>query len=129
MSERDPTESFHPRWAAVGMTVLGDREAAKGLSETYQFVVGRSSFYFTVDDGAIRVCDGRAKDPVVTWTTDEDTWADIASGKITASSAAATGALTVAGDPQATKRLRKIFSRYQMLAHAKATIDGPRQQG
>jgi len=34
MSERDPTESFHPRWAAVGMTVLADREAAKGLSET-----------------------------------------------------------------------------------------------
>src|SRR5437868_4276996 len=121
MSERDPTESFHPRWAAVGMTVLGDREAAKGLSETYQFVVGRSSFYFTVDDGAIRVCDGRAQDPAVTWTTDEDTWADIASGKLTAPSAVATGALTIAGATKAANRLRKIFSRTEMLARAQVT--------
>jgi hypothetical protein len=41
---------------------------------------------------------------------------DIASGKITASSAAAAGALTVAGDAEAAKRLRKIFAREPMLA-------------
>jgi DNA-binding HxlR family transcriptional regulator/putative sterol carrier protein len=121
LGERKPTESFRARWPAVGMAGLADREAARGVSETYQYVVGRSAFYFTIDDGSIEVHDGRAEDPAVVLTTDEETWADIASGTIRFSSAAATGALTVAGDPQAVERLRKIFSRNQMLAQAAAT--------
>ena len=129
IGDRKPGETFRARWPAVAMAGLADREAAKGVTETYQFLVGDSAFHFTVDDGAIDLNDGQAETPAVTWTTDDETWADIASGKLTASSAAATGALTVVGDPQATKRLRKIFSRYQMLAHAKATINGARQQG
>jgi DNA-binding HxlR family transcriptional regulator/putative sterol carrier protein len=124
LGERKPTESFRARWPAVGMAALADREAAKGVSETYQYLVGQSAFYFTIDDGAIELHDGRAEDPAVVLTTDEETWADIASGKIRFSSATAAGALSVAGDPQAVKRLRKIFSRNHMLAQAEATIDG-----
>ena len=123
IGERKPTESFRARWPAVAMAGLADREAAKGVRETYQYLVGRSAFRFTVDDGSVRVHDGEAEDPAVVVTTDEDTWADIASGKITTSSAVATGALAVAGDPQAWKRLRKIFSRNHMRAQAEATID------
>ena len=110
------------------MAGLADREAAKGVRETYQYLVGGSAFHFTVDDGSIELHDGQAANPAVTWITDEETWANIASGKSTVSSAAATGGLTVAGDPQAAKRLRKIFSRSQALAHAKATINGATQQ-
>jgi DNA-binding HxlR family transcriptional regulator/putative sterol carrier protein len=121
LGERKPTESFRARWPAVGMAGLADREAARGVSETYQYLVGRSAFYFTIDDGSIEVHDGRAEDPAVVLTTDEETWADIASGTIRFSSAAATGALTVVGDAQAVKRLRKIFSRNRMLAQAEAT--------
>ena len=120
LGERKPTDSFRARWPAVGMAALADREAAKGVSETYQFLVGDSAFHFTVDDGSIQLHDGQAQDPAAVLTTDEETWADVASGKITASSAAATGALTFDGDPQAVKRLRKIFSRNQMLAQAGA---------
>src|SRR5918992_6408166 len=120
IGDRKPGESFRARWPAVAMAGLADREAAKGVSESYQYVVGDSTFYFTVDDGLIQLHDGRAQEPAVTLTTDEETWADIASGKITASSAAATGALTVAGDPEAAKRLRKIFAREPMLAQARA---------
>jgi DNA-binding HxlR family transcriptional regulator/putative sterol carrier protein len=120
LGDRKPTESFRARWAAVGMAMLADREAASGVSETYQYLVGPSAFHFTVDDGSIRLGDGRARHPAVTLTTDEETWADIVSGKITASSAAATGVLTAAGDPQAAKRLRKIFSRDRLLAQAEA---------
>jgi putative sterol carrier protein len=61
-------------------------------------------------------------------TTDEETWADIASGKITASSAIATGALTLTGDPQAAKRLKKIFARNKVLAGAQATVEATRRQ-
>ncbi len=123
LGERKPTESFRARWPAVGMAGLANREAAKDVRESYQYVVGDSAFHFTVDDGSIELHDGRAQDPAVTVTTDEETWADIASGKITTSSAAATGALSIAGDPQAVKRLRKIFSRNQMLAQAEAATN------
>jgi DNA-binding HxlR family transcriptional regulator/putative sterol carrier protein len=123
LGERKPGESFRARWPAVAMAGLADREAARGVSESYQYVVGDSAFHFTVDDGSIQLHDGRARDPAVTWTTDEETWVDIASGKITASSAAAAGALTVTGDAEAAKRLRKIFAREPMSAQAQATID------
>jgi DNA-binding HxlR family transcriptional regulator/putative sterol carrier protein len=123
LGERKPGESFRARWPAVAMAGLADRDAARGVSESYQYVVGDSAFHFTVDDGSIQLHDGRAQDPAVTWTTDEETWMDIASGKITASSAAAAGALTVAGDAEAAKRLRKIFAREPMFAQAQATID------
>ena len=116
IGDRKPGDTFRARWPAVAMAGLADREAAKGVSETYQYLVGDSAFHFTVDHGSIELHDGRAGNPAVTWTTDEETWVDIASGKVTASSAAATGALTIAGDPQAAKRLRKIFSRKRMVS-------------
>src|SRR5439155_9972776 len=123
LGERKPTDSFRARWPAVGMVGLADREAAKGVGETYQYVVGRSAFHFTVDDGSIRLHDGWAQDAAVTLTTDEATWADLASGRISFSSATAKGALSVAGEPQAVKRLRKIFSRNRMLAQGEATTN------
>jgi len=129
LGDRKPGESFRARWAAVGMSALADREAAKGVSETYQYFVGDSAFHFTVDDGSIQAHDGRAENPAVVLTTDEETWADIVSGKIMASSAAATSTLTVAGDRQAAKRLGKIFARDPLLAQAEVIIDGARQQG
>jgi len=118
IGERQPGEIFHARWPAVAMAGLADREAARGVSESYQYLVGDSAFHFTIDDGSIQLHDGRAEDPAVVLTTDEETWADIASGKIAASAAAATGALTLSGDPRAAKRLARIFARNRMLARA-----------
>ena len=123
IGDRKPGESFRARWPAVAMAGLADREAARGVSETYQYLVGESAFHFIVADGSVELHDGRARDPAVTLTTDEETWADIVSGKLRSSSAAATGALTVAGDPEAAKRLRKIFARKPMHAQVQATLD------
>src|SRR5687768_8362111 len=97
MSDREPTDSFHPRWAAVAMSVLADRDAAGGVQETYQFVIDRLAFHFVIDDGTIRLRDGPAEDPTVTWTTDEETWSQIVAGTVTASDAIGTGALIVQG--------------------------------
>jgi DNA-binding HxlR family transcriptional regulator/putative sterol carrier protein len=120
LGEREATESFRARWSAWAMASFADREAAKGVSESYQYLVGDSAFYFTVDDGSIELHDGRAHEPAVVVITDEERWADIASRKTTFSAAAATGALTVAGDRQATMRMRRIFSRKQLLGQAQA---------
>ncbi len=126
LGERQPKETFRARWAAVGMSRFADRGAAKGVRESYQYLVGDSAFYFTVDDGSVELHDGRAPEPAVTLTTDEETLADIASGKITSSAAARSGALTVAGDRQAAKRLGKIFGHDTVFAQAEAIISGRR---
>ena len=124
MGEPQPGESLHARWSAVGMAALANREATRGVNETYQYLVGDSAFHFIVDDGSIEVRDGEVEDPSVVVTTDEETWADIAFGKTSASAAAAAGALTVAGDRPAVKRIGKIFSRDKMLAQATAVVRG-----
>jgi DNA-binding HxlR family transcriptional regulator/putative sterol carrier protein len=120
IGEREPTDSFRARWPAVAMAGLADREAARGVRETYQYVVGESAFHFTIDDGSVQLHDGRAQDPALVMTTDEETWADLVSGKTSTASAKASGALSVAGDPRAEKRLRTIFSRTHALAQAQA---------
>jgi DNA-binding HxlR family transcriptional regulator/putative sterol carrier protein len=120
MGERQSGESFRARWPAVAMVELADRDAAKGVSETYQYLVGDSAFHFLVDDGSVELRDGRAEDPTVVVTTDEETWAAIATGNTTASTAVASGALRVEGDRHAAKRLGRIFSRDQMLVRAKS---------
>jgi len=129
LGARKPSESFRAHWAALAMATFADREAAKGVSETYQYLVGRTAFHFIVKAGSIQLHYGRAQNPAVTLTTDEETWADVASGKTTASSAAAVGALKLAGDPRAAKRLARIFSRSRVLAQAEGIIRAARQQG
>src|SRR6266576_2404358 len=52
IGDRKPGETFRARWPAVAMAGLADREAAEGVTETYQFLVGDSAFHFTVDHGA-----------------------------------------------------------------------------
>ena len=109
LGKRKRGEKFHARWSAVGILAHADRDATKGVTEIYQYVVGSSALHFFVHDGSIEVRDGETKDAVLVVTTDDDTWANIVSGKTTASAAAASGALTIAGDRHAAKRLRKIF--------------------
>src|SRR5215212_4583618 len=53
MGELESEDSFRPRWAAVAMASLANREAAAAASETYQFLVGDCAFRFTVDDSSI----------------------------------------------------------------------------
>ncbi len=129
LGARRPSESFRAHWAALAMATFADREAAKGVSETYQYVVGRTAFHFIVEDGAIQLRYGRAQNPAVTLTTDEETWADMASGQTTGSAAAAAGALTLAGDPQAVVRLKRILSRQRVLAQAEATLKSSPDRG
>lgn len=122
MGERQPGETLRARWAAVGMAALADRKAAEGVTETYQYVVGESAFYFVVNDGSIAAYDGWAEGPAVVVTTDEETWADIVTGKTSASAAVAAGAVKIEGDRQAAKRLGKIFSRNHMLLETRGAV-------
>ena len=116
MGDRKRGESFRARWTAMAMLGFADRAATEGITESYQYVVGDAIFHFTVDDGTIELHDGPARDPAVTLTTDDETWAGLVTGEITSSSAIASGALVITGDRQAARRLRNIFSRSAILA-------------
>ncbi len=122
LGERKPGESFRAHWAALAMATFGDRDAATGVSETYQYFVGPSAFHFVVDDGSIQLRYGRAEDPAVTLTTDEQTFAEMAAGQTTASAALDAGTLTLAGDPEAISRLQRILSRRRVLAVAEGIV-------
>lgn len=113
-----PGDKFNSRWSAIAMAMLGDKEATKGIRETYQYFVDANAFYVSVDDGSIEVRDGRAENPIIVVTTDEKTWAAIAMGETTPGAAAAEGVLTIDGDRQAARRAGKIFSRDRMLMQA-----------
>lgn len=115
LGDRRPGESFRARWTAVGLALLADLDEAEGVYETYEFRVGDSAFHLIVDDGSIDVRDGAADDPAVVVTADEKTWAEVSSGKVTASEAARAGRLVSTGNRQAVKRLGRIFSRELML--------------
>lgn len=101
---------FQPRWAAVAMAMAANREAGEQVRDTYQYVVGDVAFHFIVDNGSIEVRDGVAEDADVVVTTEEKTWKSIAAGETRTSAAIKTGALTIAGEPEAVERLRRIFS-------------------
>ena len=121
IGEPQPGEAFHPRWPAMAMAALADREAAKGVAETYQYVVGETEFHFVIDDGSVELHDGRTSDPAVVVTTDEETWAAVVSGSVKTDAAVSAGSLTFSGKRDATKRLRKIFARGPMLARGRAS--------
>lgn len=116
LGELSSDQVFRARWAAFGIASVANRDAARGVNETYQYVVGDAAFHFVVEDGSIEVYDGHSEDPAVTVTTDEKTWAKIASGEIATSSAIAAGKLRVSGDAQAAERLGRIISRRQIFA-------------
>lgn len=120
LGQRKPTEAFRPHWAALAMAAFADRTAAAEVREAYQYEVGGTAFYFDVDDGLIELHEGRVANPAVTVTTDEETWAEIASGTRSTAAATREGRMRIKGAPEAVARLRSMFSR-------KATFDQMRQ--
>jgi DNA-binding HxlR family transcriptional regulator/putative sterol carrier protein len=124
LGQRASGDSFRPRWAAIGMWSLADREAAVGVHETYQYFVGDSAFHFIVDDGSIELHDGRAENPTVVLTTDEKTFVGMLSGKLTDSAAIKGGAVAIAGDRRAAKRLGQIFGQNQIFTQARTVATG-----
>jgi DNA-binding HxlR family transcriptional regulator/putative sterol carrier protein len=129
LGSRRPGERFRPQWAALAMAAFADREAARGVTETYEYRVGSLLFHFTVDDGTVALHQGPAQDPAATVTTDERTWADLAADKVSSSAAVAAGALVITGDARAVKRLRRILSRSRVLAQAEATPNKTTRRG
>jgi DNA-binding HxlR family transcriptional regulator/putative sterol carrier protein len=115
LGKRQADQAYRPHWAAVAMAGFANRVAASGVHDTYQFVVDEQPFYFRVDDGDLELHDGLAEAADLTITTDDETWAAIASGDQSAQEAAAARRLAFEGSAEAGRRLAAIFSPEAIL--------------
>jgi DNA-binding HxlR family transcriptional regulator len=105
---RRPRDVFRAGSFALGMTVFADREAAKGIRETYEFQVEGERFHLRVDDGRIEPREGPADDPDFVVRTDATTCVRIMRGENPAA-LVAEGVMTGEGSPEAATNLLAIF--------------------
>ncbi|MFF4218411.1 winged helix-turn-helix transcriptional regulator [Streptomyces nondiastaticus] len=92
---------------AVGATFRP--EAARGVHETYGFLLGEFAFHARVDDGALQMCPGPADDADVTLSTDLATFLKLGAGTLSLEDAFGTGVATATGDPGAGLRMAAVF--------------------
>jgi DNA-binding HxlR family transcriptional regulator len=105
---RSPREVFRAGSFALGMAVFADREAAKGVRETYEFDVEGERFHLRVDDGAITPHEGSAEEPDFVVRTDAAACVRIMRGESPAD-LVAEGVMSGEGSPEAAGNLLAIF--------------------
>ena len=93
-------EAFHPGWMAMAMTAGADREAARGVRDTYQFDVDDEPFHIRVDDGEVIPQAGRAQRPDLVVTMSSDTLAALVGNEIAPPEALGRGLITLDGPPE-----------------------------
>jgi DNA-binding HxlR family transcriptional regulator len=109
LGEPRPGEAFRPVWAVQAMKATMGPEAARWVSETYEFRVGEDVFHVRVDGGVSEPEYGPAFEPDLILETDPETFLSLVSGRIEAADAIEAGKLGVQGDPEALARVSDIF--------------------
>jgi DNA-binding HxlR family transcriptional regulator len=108
MGPRQPHEVFRPSSFALGMAVFADRDAARGVHETYEFDVEGERFHLRVDNGTIEPREGPAPVADLVVRTDASTCVRIMRGESPAA-LLEEGAMTAEGSPQAGANCLAIF--------------------
>ena len=101
LGERRPEETFRPAWGMFPLSYSADREAARGVHETWEFRIDEATFTLRVDDGRVIPSSGAAKDPDLVVRMDTDTLAALFSRTLSAQDALAAGRVAVEGSPKA----------------------------
>ena len=86
-----------------------DPSKTAGMSNSYVFEIdGAGTWKVDVDDGNVKVTEGGG-DADATISASEDTFEQIASGDMNATTAYMTGKLKIKGDMGAAMKLQKLF--------------------
>lgn len=86
-----------------------DPSKTAGMSNSYVFEIdGVGTWKVDVDDGTVKVSEGGG-DADATISASEDTFKDVASGDLNATTAYMTGKLKVRGDMGAAMKLSRLF--------------------
>ena len=104
-----PGESSNPGWLLQMLEATANRDAARGLRESYQFCIDGTVFHIDVDDGKLEVREGPAHDPAFVSTMELDTFLALGLGATTPAQASAEGKIDFEGDPAAAERALTIL--------------------
>jgi putative sterol carrier protein len=92
-----------------GLEARVDPAKTAGMTNSYVFDIdGAGTWKVDVDDGAVKVTEGEG-DADATISASEETFEQIASGDLNATTAYMTGKLKIKGDMGAAMKLQKLF--------------------
>jgi DNA-binding HxlR family transcriptional regulator len=113
---------FRAHWLVLALGARFDRQAAVGVSESYELVVeGEGTVCFEVNDGEGSARLGPASNPAVRVEADADTLVALAAGEDVAAEALARGArVQIEGDAAALERMRRILPARRALSPSSA---------
>jgi putative sterol carrier protein len=99
-----------PEWIEALDASVASSAFASGVRLVIQHVVEDDAYHVAIEDERATVRSGRAEGPTVTFTSDRDTAADIATGKLSAQQAFTDGRLRVRGDLTVLSEHAAVFA-------------------
>ncbi|MFN2526444.1 MAG: winged helix-turn-helix transcriptional regulator [Actinomycetota bacterium] len=110
-------EAFNLEWLIPVMEEMADREAARGVRETYEFIIDGVPFSVKVDDGKVMVRAGHAPgvaDLLV--ETDLATFMEVGFGRLSPEDAQSQGRSRVVGDASKVDTALDILAPVRVLS-------------
>ena len=101
---------FQPAWGMFPLSYTANREAARGLSETWEFRIGKDVFHLNVDDGSVDPRAGEADGADMVATMDRDTLLELFSGELSAVDGLAQGRVTIEGSPRSLEHALAVLA-------------------
>jgi hypothetical protein len=104
-----PGQAFRPAWAMFPLSYGADREAARGLRETYEFRVGGDTFRLEIDDGRVTPLAGPAEQPDLVLTMSGETMLGLLSGEVSPLEGVTSGRVAVEGAPEVLQHALALY--------------------
>ena len=105
----EPRQAFRPAWAMFPLSYTADRDAARGLHETYEFRVDTDTFRLEIDDGTVLPLSGPADHPDLVLTLTGETMLDLLSGELGPLDAVTSGRVAVEGPPEKLQHALALY--------------------
>ena len=111
LGERREEQTFRPAWGMFPLSYMADREAARGVRETWEFRIDDAIFTLRVDDGRVIPRTGPApEEPDLVVRMDTDSLAALFSRTLPPLEALASGRVTAEGSPEALQHAVAILA-------------------
>lgn len=118
----DGEDKFSIEWLVPMLEEMADRDAARGVWDVYQFVIGGESLWVEVADGDVRVRAGQPpRTPDLRGEMDEETFMAIGFGTLDPIDALAQGRAVAEGDLTKTPTALEILSPAKIFGKAAET--------
>jgi DNA-binding HxlR family transcriptional regulator len=120
ISAEDPHGATRASWSVLAVEGMIFDAAAPTVTETYDFRIGEEVFHIDVDGGRAVVRRGPSTQPALILTTDIETFIEIGARLLSPFVAAASGRLTMEGEPAALVRCTGLMGLDRNAAAAAA---------